>query len=394
MNKKHFLILMILLVGVGGAMALIKTAPKPQKKPIVVQAPLVELKVFQSLNTRPTWQGGASVNAKAIVKLVTQVAGQIEAVPNSVLPGAFVKKGQLLAQVDRANYQLVVTQKTAQVTQAQASLDMELAQVQNAKSDYKLSGMQLRSAAKSLALREPQLASAQAVLASAQADLEKAQLDLERTYLRMPFNGHVMKQLVGVGAYVNNASPIFEVVSSDAYWLEVKVPQNFIAIMDQEQKVKINKLGSNEFREGIILSVLPQVDETDRQIRVLISIQDPLALHQEALAIRYNDYVQVTMKGKKFKNIVQLQTDDLNGENKIWVVDSELILQKRLVKVIYSGRRMTWAEVSKKIGDRLLSSPLALSKVGMSVRVNDKTSVAASEKKQTPTVLAEQEGAL
>lgn len=384
MKKKHFLILLILLVGVGAATALIKTAPKPEKRALEVQAPLVELKAFQEISTRPTWQAGATVNAKAIVKLVTQVSGQIEDISSSVIPGAFVKKGGSLAQIDRANYQLLVTQKKAQVTQAQASLDMELAQVENAKNDYRLSGMQLKAAAKSLALREPQLASAKAVLASAQADLAKAQLDLERTYLKMPFNGHVMKQLVGVGAFVNNATPIFEIVNSDAYWLEVKVPQDFVALMDQHKKVIINKLGSTETREGKILSILPQVDETDRQVRVLISIEDPLALNSDVSAIRYNDYVQVTLFGQQLENVVQLKTDELNGQQDIWVVDKNLTLQKRVVNVIYSGRMMTWANVDKKIGDQLLSTPLALSKVGMPIRIHTVKS----------TALAEQEGAL
>jgi RND family efflux transporter MFP subunit len=384
MKKKHFLILLILLVGVGAATALIKTAPKPEKRALEVQAPLVELKAFQEISTRPTWQAGATVNAKAIVKLVTQVSGQIEDISSSVIPGAFVKKGGSLAQIDRANYQLLVTQKKAQVTQAQASLDMELAQVENAKNDYRLSGMQLKAAAKSLALREPQLASAKAVLASAQADLAKAQLDLERTYLKMPFNGHVMKQLVGVGAFVNNATPIFEIVNSDAYWLEVKVPQDFVTLMDQHKKVTINKLGSTETREGKILSILPQVDETDRQVRVLISIEDPLALNSDVSAIRYNDYVQVTLFGQQLENVVQLKTDELNGQQDIWVVDKNLTLQKRVVNVIYSGRMMTWANVDKKIGDQLLSSPLALSKVGMPIRIHAVKS----------TALAEQEGAL
>ncbi len=384
MKKKHFLILIILIVGVGAAKALIETAPKPEKKSLQVQAPLVEVKAFQYTNSRPSWQGGASVNATASVKLVTQVAGQIEHIPDTVIPGAFVKKGQQLAQIDKANYQLLVTQKKAMVTQAQASLDIEMAQVENSKNDYRLSGMQLKAAAKSLALREPQLASAKAVLASAKADLAKAQLDLKRTLLTMPFNGHVMKQLIGSGAYVNNASPIFEVVKSDAYRLEVKVPQKFIHILDTNHLVTINKLDSNEVRQGKILSILPQVDETDRQVRVLISIEDPLALRGAASAIRYNDYVQVRLYGRTFDNVVQLKTDDLNGQPFIWVVDGQTQLQKRSVEVLYSGRVTTWARVTTHAGDQLLGSRLTLARIGMTVRV-------AGNK---ATALAEQEGAL
>ncbi len=400
MQKKHFLILIILAVGAGLAVELVKTAPKPQKKPFMVIAPLVETQGFQQENVRPSWRGGASVNSNPSVKLVAQVSGQITGIPTSVLPGAFVKKGAKLAHIDDANYQLIVQQKNAMVTQAQASLDIELAQVQNAKHDYRLSGIQLNKSAKALALRAPQLASAQAALLSAKADLAKAKLDLDRTILRMPFDGHVMSQLVSVGAFVNNATPIFEMVNSDAYWLEVKVPQSFISILDRKHPVTLNKLGSQETRFGKILSILPQVDGSDRQVRVLISIEDPLALllNQDSnqgsarSAIRYNDYVQATLYGRTLENVVLLSSDDLNGSEQVWVVDKKLKLQKRAVTVVYGGRITTWANVEIQDGDQLLNSRLAISSVGMTVRLKNEKIIDPSV--LAPSILAEQEGGL
>ncbi|MEY8205224.1 MAG: HlyD family efflux transporter periplasmic adaptor subunit [Bermanella sp.] len=384
MQKKHGLILIILMVGVGLLYTIVKTAPKPQKKSLQVMAPLVETRVFQAANERPIWQGGAAVDSNASVKLVALVAGQITHIPSSVMPGAFVKQGSKLAHIDDASYQLVHQQKRALVTQAQASLDIELAQVQNAKSDYRLSGMPLNKNARALALRAPQLASARAALASAEADLAKAQLDLDRSSLLMPFDGHVMQQLISVGGYVNNATPIFEIVNSAAYWLAVKVPQNFMAILDQAHAVTINKQGSDETRTGKILSILPQVDGSDRQARVLISIEDPLALSSDTSPIRYNDYVQVTLYGQRFENLVQLSSDDLNGEQNVWVVDKELTLQRRPIEVLFKGRVTTWARVDMQAGDELLSSRLAVPRVGMEVRLQQ----------LRPNTLAEQEGEL
>jgi len=189
---------------------------------------------------------------------------------------------------------------------------------------------------------------------------------------------------VSTGGYVNNATPIFEIVNSDVYWLEVKVPQNFMGILDQGQSVKINKLGATQARTGKILSILPQVDGSDRQARVLISIEDPLALTSDKSPIRYNDYVQVTLYGQNFENLVQLSSDDLNGDMKVWVVDKDLKLQKRSVQILFKGRVTTWARVAIQSGDELLDSRLAITRVGMDVRL----------KHDKPAALAEQEGAL
>ena len=178
MNKRPVLIVGILALGLGLAITLVKTAPKPQKKIQKEVAPLVEIRSIESANTRATWLAGAAVNAKASVNLVAQVSGQVVAINSQVLPGAFVKKGTVLANIDDRNYRLVVDQKQAALVQAQSNLDVELGQVQNARADYKLSGMQLKQDAKALALREPQLAAAKAAVAMASADLKKAQLDL------------------------------------------------------------------------------------------------------------------------------------------------------------------------------------------------------------------------
>ena len=372
MNKRFFIIIAIVAVGGLLAYTVVKTAPKPVKKPIVELAPLVEAIAFRPSNQRPQWQGGASVNGNKSVKLVSQVSGQIVSVNPLAVPGSFVKKGVELAKVDDANYVFVYEQKKAKVIQAQSSLDMELAQVENAKKDYQRTGMKLNPAGKALALREPQLASAKAALASANSELKKAELDLQRTRLTMPFDGHVLAQNLSEGAFVNNASTVFEVLDANAYWLEVKVPQNFLQVFDQQQPAQLTLIGNKQTRTAKVLTILPQVDAADRQARILISIEDPLLLDEatnDAVAIRYNDYVQVTLFGENFENASLIKADSLNKSGEIWVVDKSMQLQSRSVEVLYSGREYSWVNIEGQAGDQVLVSQLDSPKPGMALRL-------------------------
>jgi multidrug efflux pump subunit AcrA (membrane-fusion protein) len=380
MNKRFFIIIAILAVGVSLMIAVIKTAPKPVKKPVVVMAPLVETMEIALSTQTPKWQGGASVNGNKSVKLVAQVMGQIVSVNPQAVPGSFVTKGVVLARVDDASYQLVYEQRKAQVIQAQSSLDMELAQVENSKKDYERSGMKLKPAGKALALRQPQLASAKAALAIARSELDKAALDLQRTQITMPFNGHVLAQNLTAGAFVNNASAVFEVLDADEYWLEVKVPQSFLQVLDLDQPSELAVAGVNSVRLANILTVLPQVDATDRQARILISIKDPLLITSEALVrseanaglpvIRYNDYVNVTLSGKRFNGASLIKTDSLNETGGIWVVDASFQLQNRAVSVLYAGREYSWVNISSYKGDEILLSRIDSPKAGMKLRVS------------------------
>jgi RND family efflux transporter MFP subunit len=376
MNKRTLLIAGIIALGVGLATVIVKTAPKPERKSQAPVIPLVEVAPLELALQRPTWQAGASVNANASVNLVSQVAGQVMKVNDQALPGRFVKKGDVLAVIDDSNYRLIVKQRQAAYTQAKASLDMEQGQVERALADYKLSGMQLKKEAKSLALRKPQLASAKAAVAIALAELNKAKLDLDRTKLKMPFDGYVLSQSLSEGAFVNSATPAFNLVKSDEFWLEIKVPQAFVRVLDESYPVVINKVGSKKTREARVLSVLPQVDQNDRQIRVLVSIDQPLSSENNQPVVRYNDYVKATLFGQEFAQALRVNTDRLNGREFVWVVDSKLTLQQRSVEVLFKGRQYSWIKLDAQEGDALLASDLPSMKVNMVVRLPE-------EKKET-----------
>ena len=379
--KKIAAVAIILLVGGISAKVLIDTAPAPKKKTAEKIVPLVEVTPLDVGVYRASWQAGGNVNAKPSVKLMAQVTGQVISIHKQAAPGAMLKKGDVLGQVDDSNYRLIVAQKKAALVQAQSNLAVEMGQVKNAENNYKLSGLQLNATAKSLALRDPQLAASKAALDIAKADLAKAQLDLERTQLRMPFDGHVMSMNLTQGSFVSAGTQVFELVDSAEFWLQVKVPQSFVSVLDTGHSVEIKKSQQwgEQSREGTIKYILPAVDASDRQVRVLIAIKEPLSDAHRGLKIRYNDYVNVTLYGRQFDNVYQLSNDALNADNQLWVVDNKNTLQLRDVSIVYKGRYHVWANVDAQLGDQILATRLQIASQDMAVRVAAQANAAADE---------------
>lgn len=379
--KKIAAVAIILLVGGISAKVLIDTAPAPKKKTAEKIVPLVEVTPLDVGVYRASWQAGGNVNAKPSVKLMAQVTGQVISIHKQAAPGAMLKKGDVLGQVDDSNYRLIVAQKKAALVQAQSNLAVEMGQVKNAENNYKLSGLQLNATAKSLALRDPQLAASKAALDIAKADLAKAQLDLERTQLRMPFDGHVMSMNLTQGSFVSAGTQVFELVDSAEFWLQVKVPQSFVSVLDTGHSVEIKKSQQwgEQSREGTIKHILPAVDASDRQVRVLIAIKEPLSDAHQGLKIRYNDYVNVTLYGRQFDNVYQLSNDALNADNQLWVVDNKNTLQLRDVSIVYKGRYHVWANVDAQLGDQILATRLQIASKDMAVRVAAQANAAADE---------------
>lgn len=379
--KKIAAVAIILLVGGISAKVLIDTAPAPKKKTAEKIVPLVEVTPLDVGVYRASWQAGGNVNAKPSVKLMAQVTGQVISIHKQAAPGAMLKKGDVLGQVDDSNYRLIVAQKKAALVQAQSNLAVEMGQVKNAENNYKLSGLQLNATAKSLALRDPQLAASKAALDIAKADLAKAHLDLERTQLRMPFDGHVMSMNLTQGSFVSAGTQVFELVDSAEFWLQVKVPQSFVSVLDTGHSVEIKKSQQwgEQSREGTIKHILPAVDASDRQVRVLIAIKEPLSDAHQGLKIRYNDYVNVTLYGRQFDNVYQLSNDALNADNQLWVVDNKNTLQLRDVSIVYKGRYHVWANVDAQLGDQILATRLQIASKDMAVRVAAQANAAADE---------------
>jgi len=115
-----------------------------------------------------------------------------------------------------------------------------------------------------------------------------------------------------------------------------------------------------------VKSILPIVDANDRQVRVLVGIKNPLDKRQQI--IRYNDFLQATLYSKPIEQVYELNTDALNDDQSIWVVDAKNTLQSRQASLVFKGRERIWTTVDVQPGDALLASQLQVASPNMPVR--------------------------
>lgn len=383
--RKVILLLGILLVGGVIATIIYKTAPKPQRGEEVKKVRLVETTALKRMTLRPSWIGGGEIAAAQRVQLSAQVAGKINWLEPSAVPGATLLKDRKIATIEKQDYLLQVEQQQAAVIQAQATLDLEKGQAQLAKEEYELAKSQLNTQLKnnSLVLREPQIAAAKAGLKTAQANLSLAQLKLERTDIRMPFNGQIITRSINLGSQVNTSNALFDVVATDEFWLEVKVPQAFLTILDTSKPVIITT--GNFQREADILHTLIKVDAVDRQAKVLISIKKPLesrsiennlqgnlSPNNESRTVQspllIGSYIDCQLFAHSIADAYVIENKYLKDEGHIWVVN-EGKLFKRMPTIVYKSREKTWISKGFEQGDRLLESNLGVVTEGTQVRI-------------------------
>jgi len=395
-NMRQELMLLALLLGaIAIAATIYLTAPKPQRSNEAKVARLVNTLPLQRSSEGPSWLGGGEVSAAQRVQLAAQVSGRIEKIATYAVPGATFSKGELLASIEQRDYQLQVQQQKAAVIQAQANLDLEKGQALLAKEEYELAARQIKTRRgvtppavsgtdtdslvdNALVLREPQIAAAEAGLKTAQANLALMQLNLRRTKITMPFNGQIISRSANVGSQVSTNNMLFDVVATDEFWLQVKVPQQFLPLLDISQPVIIQQ--GKYRREANILHSLIEVDARDRQAKVLISISNPVdheasdtgdsSLLDSLLldSLLLGSYVDCILFAKPIDNVYVIENRYIKEGGYVWVVNDNK-LYKRELNMAYQGRDKSWVESGFVDGDTLLTSNLGVVTEGTEVRL-------------------------
>lgn len=197
--KKRW-ILLLLLIGIAGFVfwrgkskpaAATDPAKTAGDKPVAVILGTAEQRDV------PVWLTGiGSAQASNMVTVRPRVSGSLDKV--NFTEGAFVKAGDVLAQIDPRPYQSILSQVTAKKSQDEAQLNnarLEATRFQNLQRDDAVSRQQLEQANATAA----QLA---ALVEADNAAVQAAQLDLDFTTVRAPIAGRTGVRLVDAGNIV------------------------------------------------------------------------------------------------------------------------------------------------------------------------------------------------
>ncbi len=332
----------VIVVGFGIAQYLKETAPKAQKKKSEKSATMVEVMEVKNGDNPAIIYENAKVQAKEISTLKAQVSGNIVTVTPKLTPGFFVKKGELLAKIDDEVYEYNLAKTKSAYIKAQADYQIELGEQSVVKKEYELLGRELEEKDRALALREPQLAQAKADMESAEASYKSALRDLKNTEIRAPFDGVITAKNISTGSFVSTSSELLTIVDASSFWIECEVQNENLRFIEKRGEgskgSKVLIAFGNTQREGEVLSIIPQVSDTTQRSKILVELQDPLALRDSSLgAIELGSYVSLAIEGKKIENSLKLDWGYLRAGEKVWVLNENGELQYRTPQIVFRG---------------------------------------------------------
>ena len=382
MSRKKTVILsiVILLVSAAITFVLFVTEPTAQREGATKKtAMLVEVVSVDRGDFTPSVVATGNVQAAKDIILSPQVGGEVIRISENFIPGSFVKKGEVLLQINPADYRNTVLLRKSDLELAKSNLSIEMGRQDVARKDFELVGQEMSEENKALVLREPQLESAKANVEAAQAAVNQAQLDLARTTIRAPFDAHVISRNTNIGAQLAPGAEIGRLVGMDEYWVVANVPMgkvNALTFSEDGSKTGSNvKVYSknwleNEYREGKLFRLVGALDAQTRLARVIISVPDPLvriAGMDTVPPLMIGAFVECHIEAREIKNVVRISRDHLRQGGTVWVME-EGKLQIRDVGIVFQDADFAYIQNGLSDSDQVVTTDLSTVVEGSELR--------------------------
>ena len=382
MSKKNtlFISLGILLLSVVITSVIFITEPEAQRETATkTTAMLVETVEVRRGDYKPTVAVTGTVQAAKDIVLSPQVSGEVVSIARNFTPGSFVKKGDVLLQVNPADYRNTLQLRKSDLALAKSNLRIEMGRQDVARKDFELIGQEMSEDNKALVLREPQLESAKASVAAAEAAVEQAELNLRRTTIRAPFDAHIISRNTNVGAQVAPGQEIGRIVGMDEYWVLANVPMDKVNWLTFSQnksqrgsdvKIYSNNWPEGQYREGALFRLVGALDAQSRLVRVLISVSDPLARMTSTDTVPpliIGAFVENHIDAREIEDVVRLNRDHLRQGETVWVMKDGK-LQIRQVQIVFQDPNYAYIREGLSDGDQVVTTDLSTVVEGSELR--------------------------
>ena len=399
MNKLVRVLLPVLVLGVGASVFLGLKATKREPEQVVRVEKGALVTVVRAKRSKEALQvvvHGTVIPARS-VQMQPEVSGVVKWKNASLVLGGKVRRGDALLRMDQEDYVLQLENQATQVERARLALQLEQSRHAVALGEWGVIGAQGQATeeGKAVALREPQLRSAQTAVKAAEIAHSRAQLALRRIEVRAPFDALVTQNSTEVGRLVTPQSVLARLVATDVYWVQVSVPIEQLSLIDipgagrgssevgAVAQVVQNAGTQTVRREGRVLRLVGEVDPAARMARLLVAIRDPLELNRQRKAapgdkepVRASDsmpvllgsYVDVAIQGRTMTEGVELPRRALREGNLVYLFGEDARLHIREVKVVLGRKETVLVTEGVQAGERVILSRVPDAVEGLPLR--------------------------
>lgn len=360
--RKAVLPVLVFAGGIGTFVVLQATKPQPESATEPPRPTSVYAKTAVRESARLTVETQGEVRARVATDIVVQVGGRVVEVSPEFIEGGHVRPGEPLLAIEATDYASAVDEAEARLAAAEVDLEQALADADVARKQ--LAGQPNPSP---LALRKPQVAGARAALEAAQANLSLTRTNLERTRITVPFEGRIAAKSVDLGQFVVPGTVVGRAFATDKVEIRLPltdsqlaalgVPIGYTAPPGAGPRVDLSAVVGGEAHHwvGQVTRLDAAIDPMTRAVFATAEVVDPYA---GPMPLAVGLHVDAEISGKLVDQAIRIPADGLRAGGKVFVVDSEGLLDIRTADVIYRNRDTAVLAAGVEAGERVVVSAI------------------------------------
>ncbi len=225
-----------------------------------------------------------NLRSKSIVEIKAEVSGRVT--ETHFEEGDLVRKDQLVAAIDPANYQLAVNQANAALAVVEAGLVRARVSLDHAQREKERADNLLKSGG--ITEKDRQAAATAVKEAEAQVHLSEAQCEQARSVISIaqkaltdcrifaPADGRVQRKFLDKGSLVGPGSSLYSIVDNTLLELESPLPAARLSEIRLGQRAVFTTPTFGERRfSGVVSAINPIVESDNRSVKVDVRVENP-----------------------------------------------------------------------------------------------------------------------
>jgi multidrug resistance efflux pump len=204
------------------------------------------------------WTRDGTVRAY-VVTMAPEVSGRIVKLP--VADNQFVHKGDVLFEIEAADYRIALQSAQAQETRDTAALEYARAN-EGRQAKLEGEGWVSKNIFEQTASTLHQM---EAIVAVDRAAIAKAQLDLSRVVVRSPVNGYVTNLLAQLGDYANVGQKLISLVDADSFWIDAYFEETSLEKILENDPATVKLMGYSRLVRGHVGGVARGINAPNAQ---------------------------------------------------------------------------------------------------------------------------------
>lgn len=439
-RQKVFIVLAVVVLAAGAAITRLVIQNRPKPEVVIAPEPrrFVRTMLLKKQDKTFWVKGFGTVRPKKELSIVPEVSGKVVERSPGFRTGGFIKKGDLLFQIDPADYELAIERRKAEIAQLRADIarlrqeeknhqaDLEIAerhlelvsqerernnrlrrqgvissgQYDQSQQNFLRQERTVQSIKNALALLPVQLRQKSAALHASRSELQRAVLQLSRTKLVSPFDARVRDTSLDAGDFAAAGQSVGKIYDVSVLEVPVSLPvedarwvfrrnQGTVFPRSQEEvkpflptaRVSWSQFGEKVEWRGRVSLVDSGLDESTRALTLVVEIPEPMKnwVPGEHPPLFVGMFVEVNIKGVTMPDVFVIPRVALRERDHVYLLDEgKLRIQK--VEVIRKGQDGVVIRNGVNENARIIISAIPDPVSGM--RLNDQNGIAGGASAQ------------